>query len=289
MCSQDADFVRIAPPKGLFRIDWSELWHYRELLYFFCWRDLKVRYKQTFLGVAWALIIPAASTFVFTVIFGRIAKLPTDGLPQPIFYMSGLVIWRYFSQSLTLSSNSLVGGAGLFTKIYFPRLLIPTATIFTGLIDFLIAFFALLLLMLYLGVVPSVTVVLLPALVLVAVFTSFGIGLWLSSLCVRYRDIRYIVPFIIQLWMYATVIVPFNQFGKWADHHHWGSFKYLYGLNPMAGVVEGFRWCLFHRIPGATVQPPWELLAFGAPVSLACVLFGVTWFKRAESHFADIV
>lgn len=279
----------IRPPRGWLHIDFAELWKYRELLYFFCWRDLKVRYKQTLLGFAWAILGPVLQTVVFTLIFGKLAELPTDGLPQPVFYMAGLVIWKYFSQSLTMTSNCLVGGAHLLTKIYFPRVLLPISTVLTGLVDFVIAFGAFMILVAYFNVLPAPTAIVLPLFVLITVMTALGVGLFFAALNVKYRDVRTLVPFIVQFWMYASVIFPFSRFAEWMEFHGWGAWKYLFGLNPIAGVVEGFRWCLFSHLEGVTVQPPWPLLAWGAPVAVILLLAGLAYFRRVEGQFADIV
>lgn len=274
----------LRPHKGWLSLNLGELWEYRELLYFLAWRDIKVRYKQTLLGFGWAIISPLMLTVVFTLIFGRLGKLPTDGLPKAVFYMSGLVIWRYFAQALGQTSNSLVGNAGLLTKIYFPRLLIPLGTIVTHLVDFGIAMVMLGVIMAYYGIVPALTTLLLPLLVLMAAATTLGVGLFFAALNVRFRDVRSLLPLIIQLWMYITVIVPFSRIPE-----RFGDWRYLYGLNPMAGVVEGFRWCLLHNASGASMEPPWVLLAVGAPVTLLCLLAGLFYFRRVEGQFADIV
>lgn len=281
--------TRIRPPKGWWHFDFEEIWRYRELLFFFCWRDFKVRYKQTLLGFSWALIGPVAQTIVFTLIFGRLANLPTDGLPQPVFYMAGLVLWRYFSQSLTLCSQSLVGGANLLTKIYFPRILMPLSATITNLIDLAISFAAFLVLVLYFNTWPAATSFLLPLFVAMALFSAFGTGLFFASLNVRYRDVKSLVPFVVQLWMYVSVIVPFSRFAEWAEYHGLGAFKYIYGLNPMACAIEGFRWCLFSHLDGVNIQSPLPLMVYGVPVTLLMVTVGWLYFKRVENQFADIV
>lgn len=276
--------VFIRPTKGWLALNLSELWEYRELLYFLVWRDIKVRYKQTLLGFGWAIISPLMLTVVFTLVFGRLGKLPTDGLPKPVFYMAGLVIWRYFAQSLTSASNSLVGNAGMLTKIYFPRLLIPLGSILTGAVDLAIALVMLSVVMAYFQTVPALTTLLLPVLILMTAATTLGVGLFFAALNVRFRDVRSLLPLLVQLWMYITVIVPFSRIPE-----RFGDWRYLYGLNPMAGVVEGFRWCLLHSVDGASMEPPWALLAVGAPVTLMILMAGLYYFRRVESQFADIV
>ncbi len=282
--TQDIPIINISPIKGWVPLNIKELWDNRELLYFFVWRDIKVRYKQTFLGIAWTVIVPLANTIVFTLLFGKLAKLPTDGLPQPVFYMAGLVIWKYFSATLSSVSNSLTDNTALLTKIYFPRLLLPLSTCILGLLDFIIAFAALILLMLYCQTLPAATIVFIPFFVLIAVGTALGIGLFFAALNVKYRDVKSLVPFFIQLWMYCSVIVPFSMLPK-----DLGALRYLYGLNPMAGVIEGFRWSLMHHVPGATVQNPFLLIVIGLPVLIGMLIFGLYYFKRVENQFADIV
>jgi lipopolysaccharide transport system permease protein len=282
--TQDIPIINISPIKGWVPLNIKELWDNRELLYFFVWRDIKVRYKQTFLGIAWTVIVPLANTIVFTLLFGKLAKLPTDGLPQPVFYMAGLVIWKYFSATLSSVSNSLTDNTALLTKIYFPRLLLPLSTCILGLLDFIIAFAALILLMLYCQTLPAATIVFIPFFVLIAVGTALGIGLFFAALNVKYRDVKSLVPFFIQLWMYCSVIVPFSMLPK-----DLGALRYLYGLNPMAGVIEGFRWSLMHHVPGATVQNPFLLIVIGLPVLIVMLIFGLYYFKRVENQFADIV
>lgn len=281
---QDTTVTVIRPRRGWLALDARELWQYRELFAFLVWRDLKVRYKQTLLGFAWAVIVPLATTLVFTILFGRLGGLPTDGLPQPVFYMAGLVIWRYFSTSVGTASNSLVGNQPLLTKVYFPRLIVPGSTVVTGLMDLLISFGILVLIMLYYDTLPAATSLLLPGLVGIAVGTALGAGLLFSALNVRYRDIHHLVPFLLQLWMYVTVIVPFSRIPESV-----GPWRYLYGLNPMAGVVEGFRWCLAHHQMPPEAEAPWVLVGIGLFSMAAILLVGLLAFKRMERQFADIV
>ncbi len=317
----------IEPPRGWAWVDWRELWRYRELLGFFVWRDIKVKYKQTLLGAAWAILVPFFQMVVFSLIFGGIAGLSTNGLPRPVFYFAGLLPWTYFATSLGMASQSMVQTGNILTKIYFPRLIVPTAPCIASLVDFMIAFVILIGMMLLYRIVPGTESLLLPLLLLIAFGTAAGASFFLSALNVKYRDVRYVVPFLIQVWMYCTVIIPFSsipeRFGKW---------RYLYGLNPMAGVVEGFRWCLAHQkmfiadkvktlIEGnvlpqtinpdqsisveraldgtfhtylvntinTPVDPPWLLIGIGVPVMLLMRAFGLYYFKRMESQFADVV
>jgi lipopolysaccharide transport system permease protein len=253
-----------------------DLWEYRELLYFLTWRDIKVRYKQTVLGVAWALIQPLFTMAVFAFFFGRLAKVPSDGIPYPLFALCGLLPWQIFSHALTESGQSIVANHNLITKVYFPRLVIPLAAVLGGLVDFAIAFLAFVGLMLYYGEVPNVTVVLLPLFLLLALATALAVGLWLAALNVRYRDVRYTLPFLAQAWLLATPIAyPSSLISeKW---------RVLYGLNPMAGVVEGFRWALFGT------NPPGPMLLVSVAVVLALLAGGLYYFRVTEKTFADVV
>ena len=285
----------IEPPRGLVAINVREIWAYRELFAFLVWRDVKVKYKQTLLGAAWAVLVPFFQMIVFTVIFGGLARIPTNGLPNPVYYMANLVIWTYFATSLSMSSQSMVGNERLLTKVYFPRLIVPLAPCLASLVDFLIAFAILIGILFCYGIVPSPAIFLLPVMVLMAFGTAAGAGLFLSALNVKYRDVRYVIPFLIQTWMYCSVIIPFSKFGE-----HFGRWRYLYGLNPMGTVVEGFRWCLMHhrmtvesRVGDPVVQmapeAPWMLFLMSVPVVLVMLCIGIAYFKRMESQFADIV
>ncbi len=266
---------RIEPSRGWVSLKLDELWEYRELLYFLTWRDIKVRYKQTALGVAWAILQPFLTMVVFTFI-RSLAKIPSDGLPYPVFCFAALVPWTFFANGLTQSSNSLVGSANLITKVYFPRLTIPLATVLSGVIDVLLAFGLLLLMMVYYGVRPSWQIVYLPLFLLLALITSLGVGLWLSALNVQYRDVRYIVPFLAQFWMLATPIAyPSSLIQE--------PWRTVFGLNPMAGVVEGFRWALLGR--GA----PGKLLIVSSLVSILALIGGAFYFRKMEKTFADLV
>jgi lipopolysaccharide transport system permease protein len=256
-----------------------DLWEYRELLYFLTWRDIKVRYKQTALGAAWAVLQPVLTMVVFSLFFGKLAKVPSDNIPYPIFSFAALVPWTFFAYGLSQSANSLVGSQNLIKKVYFPRLTIPISSVLSGVVDFAIAFGILLLMMPLYGVWPTANVVWLPLFLLLAFVTSLGVGLWLSALNVEYRDIRYVVPFITQFWMFAT---PIAYSSSLLDKYP--MWKTLYGLNPLVGVVEGFRWALLgtHTRPGLMVLVS-ALSAFAVLVS------GAFYFRRMEKNFADVV
>lgn len=272
-----APTLRIAPSKGWVSLKLNELWEYRELLHFLIWRDLKVRYKQTALGAAWAIIQPFFTMVVFSLFFGRLAKVPSDGIPYPIFSFAALVPWTFFANGLTQSSNSLVGSANLITKVYFPRLTIPIASVFSGVVDFVLAFVVLLAMMLYYGIMPTVNVLWLPLFLLLALIASLGVGLWLSALNVEYRDVRYVVPFIIQFWLFVTPIAyPSSLLPE--------PWRTVYGLNPMVGVVEGFRWALL-----GTKTAPGPLIAVSSTAALVILVTGAFYFRRMEKTFADIV
>lgn len=269
--------TRIEPSRGWVSLKLGELVAYRELLYFLVWRDIKVRYKQTALGASWAVIQPFFTMVVFSVFFGTLAKVPSDGVPYPIFSFAALVPWTFFANALTQSSNSLVGSANLIKKVYFPRLTIPIASVVGGLVDFAIAFVMLLGMMVYYGMVPTAQVIWLPVFILLAVATSLGVGLWLSAMNVKYRDVKYIVPFLTQLWMFATpVAYPSSLLSE--------PWRTVYGLNPMAGVVEGFRWALL-----GSGQRPGAMMAVSAVAALLLLVSGAFYFRRMEKSFADIV
>jgi homopolymeric O-antigen transport system permease protein len=269
--------LRIAPSKGWISLKLDELWEYRELLYFLVWRDIKVRYKQTALGAAWAIIQPFFTMIVFSLFFGRLAKVPSDNVPYPIFSFAALVPWTFFANGLSESSNSLVGSANLITKVYFPRLTIPIASVLSGIVDCALAFVVLVLMMFYYGMIPTVNVLWLPLFLLLALVASLGVGLWLSALNVEYRDVRYVVPFITQFWLFVTPIA----YPSSLLHEPW---RTLYGLNPMAGVVEGFRWALL-----GTKTAPGPMIAVSATAALIILVTGAFYFRRMERTFADIV
>jgi lipopolysaccharide transport system permease protein len=255
----------------------KELWEYRELLYFLIWRDVKVRYKQTALGAAWAILQPLMMMAVFSLFFGYLARLPSDGVPYPIFTLCALLPWQLFAHALTESSNSLVANERLLTKVYFPRLVVPIAAVLGGLVDFAIAFVILLLMMLYYGVVPTWAIVTLPGFILLAVVTALGVGLWLSALNVQYRDVRHTMAFLIQFWLFATPVAYSSSLVP----ERW---RALYGLNPMVGVVEGFRWALLGKS-----EPPGALLAVSVAVVVLLLIGGIYYFRRMEQEFADVV
>ncbi len=254
-----------------------EVWAYRELLYLLIWRDVKVRYKQTVLGAAWAILQPVMTMLVFSVFFGRLAKMPSDGIPYPVFAFTALLPWQLFAYALGESSNSLVGSQNLITKVYFPRLVIPLAAVLAGVVDFGISFVVLLGLMRYYAIAPTTSVVFLPLFVLLAITTALAVGLWLSSLNVRYRDVRYTIPFLTQLWLFATpVAYPSSLVPE--------QWRALLGLNPVAGVVEGFRWALLGKAEG-----PGPLLLVSIAVVVALLIGGLAYFRQTERTFADLV
>jgi lipopolysaccharide transport system permease protein len=269
--------LRIAPSRRLFSLQLGELWEYRELLYFFVWRDVKIRYKQTAIGAAWAVLQPFLTMLVFSLFFGRLAKLPANGLPYPIFFYCALLPWSYFATALQNATNIIVEQQRLITKIYFPRLVLPISAVLSGLVDFAVAFGMLIVLMFYYRITPGSAVLLLPAFLLLALLTALGFGLWLSALNAVYRDVRYVVPFLIQFWMfaspvaYSTSLVP----QRW---------RWIYGLNPMAGVIEGFRWALTGK--GLAPGPLFAASACGVVLVL---LGGLFYFRRMEGTVADIV
>ncbi len=275
--AKDISIIRIEPSHGWVSLQLRALWEYRELLYFLAWRDIKVRYKQTVLGAAWAIIQPLTTMVIFTIIFGKLAKIPSDGIPYPIFSFCALLPWNYFAGAFGRSSGSLVGSAHLISKVYFPRLVIPISSLLSGLLDFAIAFLVLIGLMFWYGIVPTVAILWLPAFLLMAVATALGVGLWLGALNVQYRDVGYLVPFLSQIWMYATpVVYPSSLIPE--------RWRLLYGLNPMAGVVEGFRWALLGRGMG-----PGPMLAISILVTVLLLISGAYYFRRMEKTFADIV
>ncbi|MFZ5447027.1 MAG: ABC transporter permease [Thermodesulfobacteriota bacterium] len=255
----------------------GELWEYRDLLYFLIWRDIKVRYKQTALGAAWAILQPFLTMVVFTIFFGKLAKVPSDGIPYPIFTYCALLPWQLFAKALTDSSNSLVANQRLITKVYFPRLVIPISAVLSGLVDFGIAFTVLLGMMLYYGIAPNLHLLALPPFLLMAIATALAVGLWLSALNVQYRDVRHTTPFLVQFWLFATPIAYPSSLvpEKW---------RLLYGLNPMAGVVEGFRWSLLGKAGGLG---PMMIVSWAMVFIL--LITGLIYFRNMEKTFADIV
>ena len=267
----------IRPSQGWISLKLGELWEYRELLYFLTWRDVKVRYKQTVLGAAWAIIQPLFTMVIFSFFFGKLARMPSDGIPYPIFSYAALVPWQFFANGLSASSNSLVGSANLIKKVYFPRLVIPISSVLSGGVDFCLAFLVLLGMILAYGIVPTWNMVWLPLLLLLALVTALGAGLWLTAMNVQFRDVRYAVPFLIQAWMYATPIAyPSSLLDE--------PWRTLYGLNPMVGVVEGFRWALL----GAETAPG-PVVLVSAVVAVGLLIGGAFYFRRMEKTFADVV
>lgn len=269
--------LRIEPSTGWVALRLRELWEYRELVFFLAWRDIKVRYKQTALGAAWAVIQPFFTMLVFSLFFGRLAKVPSDDIPYPLFAYAALVPWTFFAHGLAESSNSLVGQAHLIKKVYFPRLVVPTSTVLAGLLDFAIAFLVLIGMILWYGRVPTWHIVFLPLLVGLALVTALGVGLWLSAINVEYRDVRYTIPFLTQVWMFMTPIAYSSSLlaEKW---------RLVYALNPMVGVVEGFRWALL-----GTGRAPGPSVLVSALAAVAILISGAFYFRRMERTFSDVV
>jgi len=269
--------IHLRPAKGWLGIDFKELWRYRELIFFLTWRDIKVRYKQAVLGITWAVLQPILTVLIFTVIFGVLLKTPSQGLPYPLFALSALLPWQLFATALQRSSISLVGNANLITKIYFPRLAIPLSTVFAALVDFAVSLIVLFVVMIYYRHYPGINTLWLPLIILLALLTALAVGFWLSALNVQYRDVQHMVPFIIQVWMYASPIVyPIETIPE-------GTWRLLYGLNPMVGVIQGFRWALLGTAPPDLTM----LISIGVVVVL--LVSGLYYFRRMEKTFADIV
>jgi lipopolysaccharide transport system permease protein len=269
--------VRIEPPHGWLDLRLADLWAYRELLYFFIWRDVKVRYKQTVIGVAWVVIQPLLTMGVFTLFFGRLAKLPSDGLPYPVFYFSALVPWAYFATALQNCTNVVVDNQRVITKVYFPRLILPISPVLSGLVDFSIGFTVMLIVVFSYGIRPGLNVVWLPAFLFLALLTALGVGLWTAALNALYRDVRYVVPFLMQFWMFASPVVYPSSL---IPHR----FRWLYGLNPMTGVIDGFRWALTGH-----AQPPGGQLAASVFAVLGILAGGLLFFHQMEGAIADRV
>lgn len=263
--------------QGWNSLNFRELWNYRELLYFFVWRDVKVRYKQTLLGASWAILQPLFAMVVFSLFFGRLARIPSDGIPYPLFAFTALVPWMFFANAVGQASESLVANSNLIKKVYFPRLCIPLASVLAALVDFGIGFLVLLLLVAWYGVIPSAAVLLLPIFLLLAILTALGVTIWLSALNVQFRDVRYVIPFLVQFWLFATPIAyPSSLLPE--------PWKTLYGINPMVGVVEGFRWALL-----GTQTSPGPMLLVSGMVALIATVTGAFYFRRMEKTFADRV
>ena len=269
--------VVIQPRKGLFHLELGALWQYRELLYFLAWRDIKARYAQTVFGIGWAIIQPLFTMVIFTVIFGKFARMPSDGLPYPIFAYTALIPWTYFARSIERGGHSLVGEAGLVKKVYFPRLVLPISATIGGLLDFIISFGVLLGMMAWYGFRPNWGMLALPLFLLLILITALSVSLWLSSLNTRYRDIGYVIPFLTQVWMYASpVVYPVSVVPE--------RWRLLYSLNPMTGVIEGFRWALLGK-----KSPDFIIMALSMTAVLFIFLAGLVYFKRTERTFADIL
>lgn len=257
---------------------WKDIWHYRELFYFLAWRDILVRYKQTVIGIAWSLIRPLLTMIVFTVIFGKLAKLPSEGVPYPILVFAAMLPWQFFSNSLSESSNSLIANSNLLSKIYFPRIIMPTSSVIVSLIDFLISFVILALLMIWYKFIPDWRIVTLPFFLMLALFASLGFGLWIAALNVKYRDFRYIIPFIVQFGLYispvgfSSSIIP-------------GNWRLLYSINPMVGVIDGFRWALL----GQNIQLYWPGFLLSIGLTVLVFLYGLRYFRMTERTFADVI
>ena len=269
--------ILIEPPRRWEALELREFWRYRELLYFLTWRDVKVRYKQTAIGAAWAILQPFLTMVVFSVIFGSLIQVPSDGVPYPIFSYAALLPWTFFAGALTRSGNSLVYDANLVSKVYFPRMILPFAAVLSLLVDFAIAFIVLLGMMLFYGIVPGIAVLTLPLFLLLAFMAALACGLWLSAVNVKYRDVAYVIPFLTQFWLFMTPVAYSSSIIPEA-------WRPLYGLNPMAGVIEGFRWALL-----STGQIPSGPIFVSAAVVIALLIGGLFYFQRMESQFADIV
>jgi lipopolysaccharide transport system permease protein len=280
LTSPPVPVICIAPPDRWWVLPFAELWEYRELLYFFVWRELKVRYKQTVVGAAWAVLQPFMTMLIFSLFFGALAHIPSNGLPYPIFYYSALLPWMYFSASLQNATGKIVENQNVITKVYFPRLLLPISAVISGLVDFAISFVMFVAIMAYYHVHPSWAMLMLPVFLLLAVLTALGVGLWLSGMNAIYRDVRYVVPFLVQFWMFASpVVYPSSLVSA-----KWPKWAWLYGLNPMAGVIEGFRWSLT-----GNGNPPSRMLLVSAAVVVAVLVSGLMYFQKMETTIADVV
>jgi lipopolysaccharide transport system permease protein len=269
--------LRITPPCGWWRLPLVELWAYRELLYFFAWRDIKIRYKQTAIGAAWAVLQPFLTMLVFSLFFGKLAHIPSEGLPYPIFYYSALLPWTYFATALQNATSAIVDNQRVITKVYFPRLALPLSSVLSGFVDFGVSFLMFVAMMLYYGIQPSFAILWLPAFLLLAVLTALGVGLWLSALNAIYRDVKYVIPFLVQVWLFASPVAYPSSLvpAKW---------RWVYGLNPMAGVIEGFRWSL-----AGSGEPSGRMLLFSSLAVAAILLGGLLYFQKMETTVADVV
>ncbi|MEO9022643.1 MAG: ABC transporter permease [Ginsengibacter sp.] len=278
MIEQTKEFDLVIEPGRSKKNYWNDLWRFRELFLFLSWRDILVRYKQTAIGLSWSLIRPFLTMIVFTVVFGRLAKLPSEGVPYPILVYAAMLPWQFFSTAFSDASNSLLANANMLTKIYFPRLIIPTSTVIVNLVDFLISFIILIGLMIWYHFVPPLTILFLPLFLVLAFFLSMGAGLFVAALNVKYRDFKYIVPFVVQLGMYVSPV----GFSSNVIPEKW---RFLYSLNPMVGVIDGFRWCILGG--NSHIYIPGMLLSIG--ITFLILIFGVMYFRKMEKTFADIV
>lgn len=268
--------VVIQPGRSWKLISFKDLWAYRELLFFLTWRDVKVRYKQTALGAAWAILQPLFMMVIFTIFFGRLAGVDSAGIPYPLFALAGLVPWTFFANAITQSGNSLVGSAHLITKVYFPRLIVPAAAMLAGLVDFALAFVLFVLMMIYYGMAPTVHVLFLPVLILMTALFALGVGTWMSALNVKYRDVRFALPFLIQIWLFvSSVILPSAALPQ--------KYRWLLMLNPMSGIIEGYRSALFG------LPFDWTAIGVAAVITVAVLLYAIYSFTRVERSFADII
>jgi len=272
----DIYHTHIEPSRSWLSFGWKEMWLYRELLFFLTWRDIKIRYQQTILGFTWAVLQPFLTMVVFSLFFGQLGKIPSEGVPYPIFNYTALLPWQFFENSITVSTSSLVTNANMVTKVYFPRLFVPIAGVLSGLVDFFVAFTVLIGMMIFYHITPTVGALLLPVFLLLAFITAMGVSLWLSALNVRYRDVRYVVPFLVRFWFFATPIAyPSSLLSE--------PWRTLYGLNPMVGVVEGFRWALLGT------KPPEMMLFISTFIAIVLLVSGLMYFNRSEKTFADII
>src|SRR5687768_17238194 len=269
-------FVVIQPSRNWRLVSLKDLWAYRELLFFLTWRDVKVRYKQTALGAAWAILQPLFMMIIFTIFFGRLAGLDSAGIPYPLFALAGLVPWTFFSNAITASGNSLVGSANLISKVYFPRLIVPAAAMLAGLVDFALAFLLFCVMMVYYRVVPTIQVAFLPVLIVMTALFALGVGTWMSALNVKYRDVRFALPFLIQLWLFvSSVILPSSALPQ--------KYRWLLMLNPMSGIIEGYRSALFG------LPFDWPAIATAAVITIVVLAYSIYSFARVERSFADII
>jgi len=257
---------------------WKDIWHYRELFYFLAWRDILVRYKQTVIGVAWSLIRPLLTMVIFTIIFGKLAKLPSEGVPYPVLVFAALLPWQFFANSFSESSNSLIANSNLLSKVYFPRIILPVSTVIVSLVDFFISFVFLAALMVWYQFLPDWRIITLPFFLILASLAAFGFGLWIAALNVKYRDFRYVVPFFIQFGLYvspvgfSSSIIP-------------GNWRLLYSINPMVGVIDGFRWALL----GQNIQLYWPGFLLSIALTLLIFVSGLRYFRKTERTFADVI